>query len=199
MNLADSHDTDRAVSKMFNPDRAYEDENREQNDESYNGAKPDACAYRKARLLALLQVTYLGAPMVYYGDEAGMWGSDDPNNRKPMLWSDLQPYDAPEDNHVMEDHLACYTSILGLRAGHSALRQGSFRTISTHDQDNTWVFMREDENERILVALNAGDADAQIDLQDVGEGWTPIHGTEEAPTPTTTIPALEGRAWAQAT
>ena len=199
MNLADSHDTDRAVSKMFNPDRSYDDQNREQNDETYNGSKPDERSYRKTRLLALLQVTYLGAPMVYYGDEAGMWGSDDPNNRKPMLWKDLEPYDVPEDNHVMEDHLAFYASILNLRGSHSALRDGSFKTISTHDQNNTWVFMREDDHEQILVALNASDNDAAIDLPDLPEGWTPIHGTNEPPTSGITIPALEGRVWARKT
>ena len=92
-NLADSHDTDRLVSKIFNPDRPYDSQNREQDDPTYVGDKPDEASYRKARLIAFLQMTYVGAPMVYYGDEVGMWGSDDPNNRKPMLWKDLEPYE----------------------------------------------------------------------------------------------------------
>ena len=48
---------------------------------------------RIQRMVVLLQMTYVGAPMVYYGDEAGMWGGDDPCDRWPMLWDDLQ-YDA---------------------------------------------------------------------------------------------------------
>ena len=197
MNLADSHDTDRLVSKMFNPDRSYDDENREQNDESYNGNKPDDRSYRKARLMALLQTTYLGAPMVYYGDEAGMWGSDDPNNRKPMLWKDLEPYDSSEDNRVMDDHLGFYKNILALRTNHSALRSGSFATILTHDEHNTWVFMREDEHEHVLVALNAGDEDAVIDLPELGEGWQQVLGSGEGAPPTITVPAINGRVWSR--
>ena len=39
--------------------------------------------------MALFQFTYVGAPMVYYGDEVGMWGANDPDCRKPMVWDDL--------------------------------------------------------------------------------------------------------------
>ncbi len=93
MNLLDSHDTDRIASMLANPDREYDRGNREQDGAAYDAGKPAAEVYRQVRLLALLQMTYVGAPMIYYGDEVGMWGSDDPNNRKPMLWKDLEPYD----------------------------------------------------------------------------------------------------------
>lgn len=197
MNLADSHDTDRLVSKMFNPDRSFDDQNREQNDDSYNGSKPNEDCYRKSRLMALLQVTYLGAPMVYYGDEAGMWGSDDPNNRKPMLWEDLEPYDVPEENRVMEEHLAFYSAALALRSAHSALRNGSFGTVATDDERNTWAFMRENSEEHVLVVLNASDQDVTIDLPELGEGWSPVFGDGEDVPPTVVIPALNGRVWAR--
>ena len=44
---------------------------------------------RVQRLVALLQMTYVGPPMIYYGDEAGMWGADDPCDRMPMVWPEL--------------------------------------------------------------------------------------------------------------
>jgi glycosidase len=44
-------------------------------------------------------MAFLGAPMVYYGDEAGMWGATDPDDRKPMLWPDLAY--APESHHPL--------------------------------------------------------------------------------------------------
>lgn len=197
MNLADSHDTDRIVSKMFNPDRSFDGQNREQNDDSYNGSKPNDECYQKARLMALLQVTYLGAPMVYYGDEAGMWGSDDPNNRKPMLWKDLEPYEEPESNQVMENHLAFYSSALALRKNHSALRNGSFGTVFTDDQRNTWVFMRENDEEQVLVILNASGAEITIDLPDLGEGWAPVFGEGDDVPPSVGIHPLAGRVWAR--
>ncbi len=39
--------------------------------------------------MVIFQMTYLGAPVIYYGDEAGMWGANDPDSRKPMVWDDL--------------------------------------------------------------------------------------------------------------
>ncbi|MBU0640985.1 MAG: DUF3459 domain-containing protein [Planctomycetes bacterium] len=155
-NLMNSHDTDRLVSMALNPDRAYDHANRVQdNGPNYDNAKPPPEAYAKARLAALLQMTYVGAPMVYYGDEVGMWGADDPTCRKPMLWKDLEPYDKPEDNHVMAEHLEFYRRAIHLRRAHPALRTGAFQTLLADDAADVWVFLRWDKNERLLVALNA--------------------------------------------
>ena len=65
-----------------NPDRGYNQKNREQEGDPYDATKPGPAEYARQRLLALLQMTYVGAPMIYYGDEVGMWGSNDPNNRR---------------------------------------------------------------------------------------------------------------------
>jgi glycosidase len=35
-------------------------------------------------------------PMIYYGDEVAMWGGTDPDDRQPMVWKDLAPYEDPE-------------------------------------------------------------------------------------------------------
>jgi glycosidase len=194
-NLADSHDTDRLVSKVFNPDRAFDEGNREQADSTYDGSKPSDLSYRRARLFALLQMTYVGAPMIYYGDEAGMWGSDDPNNRKPMLWKDLEPYVDSDQNQVIDAHLEFYRSAIALRRAHAALRVGGFRTLITDDSQDLWVFVREDAEEEILVALNASESDAQFDLP--GEGWIPIFGETEATGTNALISGVSGRAWAR--
>ncbi|MFO0783684.1 MAG: hypothetical protein U0636_08355 [Phycisphaerales bacterium] len=58
--------------------------------------------------------------MIYYGDEVGMWGASDPNNRKPMLWQDLQPYQNAQDA-VNTDLLAYYKGIIAMRRANSAL------------------------------------------------------------------------------
>ena len=196
-NLVDSHDTDRLVSKIFNPDRAYDTGNREQDDPTYDGSKPPAEAYAKARLIALLQMTSPGAPMVYYGDEVGMWGSDDPNNRKPMLWKDLEPYDEP-GMATMDDHLAFYREIIALRNAHPALRTGSIRTILTDDDQNVMAFIRENDAEEIVVVLNASDRDATVTLPLDGTGWTRAFGDTDTTPPTVTIPAIAGAVWVRA-
>jgi glycosidase len=189
MNLVDSHDTDRLVSMYLNPDRRYDADNREQDGVGYDNRRPAAVHYRRARLTALLQMTYVGAPMVYYGDEVGMWGPDDPSNRKPMLWKDLGAYEGGRENRVDEEHLEHYRRVGQLRREHSALRRGSFETVLCDDDQDLFVFLREDANERVLVALNAGSEPARLELP---EGrWRAAYG-KHASGSRARVPAIDG-------
>ncbi len=161
--LVDSHDTDRLASMAMNPDREYDRQNRVQdNNPDYNQERPTEEAYARARLATLLQMTYVGAPLLYYGNEAGMWGADDPSNRKPMLWADLEPYEKPEENFVHGEQLAFFKQAAALRKQHSALRRGTFSTLLTDDQADVWAFLREDDRERVIVLLNASGKDAAV-------------------------------------
>ncbi len=201
-NLMNSHDTDRLVSMALNPDRPYDHGNRIQdNGPNYNNAKPPPSAYRRARLIALLQMTYSGAPMVYYGDEAGMWGADDPTCRKPMLWQDLEPYDEPEENHVMEDHLAFYRAVIALRNAHPALRVGTFRTVLTDDEADVWAFVRSTDEETLLVALNNSDQRQAVTIPvadaSTADAWHGLFGFDGRVRPrnggvTVTVPSVAG-------
>jgi cyclomaltodextrinase len=51
--------------------------------------KPTQAEITKQYLIIGILMTMPGAPMIYYGDEAGMWGGDDPDCRKPMVWQEL--------------------------------------------------------------------------------------------------------------
>ncbi|MFZ9692048.1 MAG: alpha amylase N-terminal ig-like domain-containing protein [Phycisphaerales bacterium] len=204
MNLLDSHDTDRIASMLLNPDREYDRGNREQDGAKYDAGKPSAEVYRKVRLLALLQMTYVGAPMIYYGDEVGMWGSDDPNNRKPMLWKDLEPYTDPDENRVMEEQLEFYRRATALRNRFAALRRGSFRTLLADDQQDVWVFLRELGPEKVLVALNASDRQATVTVPELASmpgAWELVFGHHHPPDepdrfPELVVPPVSGRVWA---
>ncbi len=181
-NLMNSHDTDRVASMAHNPDRAYNHGNRVQdNGPDYDNSKPPPAAYARARLTALLQMTYVGAPMIYYGDEAGMWGADDPTCRKPMLWEDLEPYDKPEENFVMKDHLAYYRQIIALRNAHPALRTGSYQTLLTDDEADVWAFLRRNNDEQLVVVLNAADQDREVAVplpRSAANHWTVVFGAD---------------------
>jgi glycosidase len=183
-NLVDSHDTDRLVSMALNPGRAYDHLNRVQDDNpDYNNAKPGPEEYRRARLVVLLQMTYVGAPMVYYGDEAGMWGADDPTNRKPMLWEDLQPYERPDENFVMKEHLEFYRRAIALRHAHRALRCGSFETLLADDEQDVWAFRRADDAEQVVVVLNASNATRAVAIpkpNGAADGWRVVFGRSDA-------------------
>ncbi len=208
-NLLDSHDTDRIVSMVLNADRDYNRDNRPQDGAtSYDASKPPAWAYRKVRLLALLQMTYVGAPMIWYGDEVGMWGASDPTNRKPMLWKDLEPYAKPQANHVDDEQLAWYRAVIALRQRFEALRIGSLHTLLVDDAQDVWVFLRETKDSRLIVALNASEREATVTLPIEGtSAWREVFSSGEtlpfAPEgrgpgerfPTVTIPSVGGRVW----
>ena len=203
-NLLDSHDTDRIVSKLLHPDYEYDKGNREQENPSYNGKKPGAHEYEMARLLAFVQMVYVGAPMVYYGDEVGIWGADDPTNRRPMLWKDLEPYDSPDDR-VDDSHAAWYRRVIALRQAHPALRRGSFETVLCDDAHNVWVFVRELPEETLLVAVNASTSEAVLDLAATPLAarpgtWRSLFGAEgvsvvDEAFPRIGVAPLSGRVW----
>jgi glycosidase len=196
MNLLDSHDTDRVASMARNPDRTYNHLNREQEGNPYDAGKPRPEDHARQRLLALLQATYVGAPMVYYGDEVGMWGSNDPNNRRPMLWDDLPPAEDPNAVPDASMH-EWYRRILALRNAQPALRRGDFRTVHLDDGRDVWAFERMLGSERVLVALNASMQDAEVELPASGE-WEDLLPTAGVPAggpAHATIPALSGRVW----
>ena len=174
-NLLDSHDTDRLLSMVVNPDRKYNDANRLQNNPNYDISEPGAKAKRVMKLMVLFQMTYVGAPMVYYGDEAGMWGAGDPDDRKPMIWPDLKYDDEasdpipgrtrPDDVVKFDSSLfQYYQKVIAIRKQNDALREGTFRTISTFDNKNVYAFERESGDNSVLVVLNNSNTGETVTL-----------------------------------
>ena len=94
-----SLDTDRIFSGMINPNRVYDRNN--QSDQGYLNIRPDlydGTAVSKLKRVVSMQMMLPATPVIYYGDEKGMWGADSPRNRKPMLWEDYEPYEPETDN-----------------------------------------------------------------------------------------------------
>ena len=119
-----------------------------------------------------------------------------------MLWKDLQPYEKPDENQVMQDQLDFYQAATALRNAHAALRTGSFQTVLTDDQKDAWVFLRADKNEQVLVALNAGDQVAEVALpaelnEDAGGKWKLVFGVtaDKSVFPNISIPGTAGCVW----
>ena len=174
-NLMDSHDTDRLASMIVNAGkRPYKEPHRFDYDigvspryvPDYDVRQPDDRERRVQRLVALLQLTYVGAPMIYYGDEAGMWGADDPCDRMPMVWQELS-YDAQQadplgrprpTNSVAfdSDLFQYYQAAIKLRRDNAALRRGDVEFVTADDQAGFLGFRRSDGNDTFLVGLNRG-------------------------------------------
>ena len=153
MNLFDSHDTDRAASMFVNPDRPYDGQNRLQdNGPDYSGRKPNETEWKKFKQSVAMQMSFLGSPMMYYGNEAGMWSPDDPSNRMPMVWEEMKFAD-PEvgfNKDVFEFHRRW----IAVRHTLPALQVGDYFPVMTDDAAGVIVFGRRSEGKTVYVALN---------------------------------------------
>lgn len=157
MNLLNSHDTDRLVSMLYNPGREYDNGNRIQDlkpGETYKTEKPTTDTYHKMKAVVGVQFCYVGGPMIYYGDEAGMWGPDDPGDRKPMIWKDLEPYEKPEENHFMPDIFAHYQRCAAIRNTLPALQVGEYENLLADDAKNLFAFRRWTDRQMVIVVTN---------------------------------------------
>lgn len=176
-NLVDSHDTDRIASRIVNRDRMsmrewlkYYQWSKVMHTPDYDTRKPNVYERNVLKLIALFQMTYLGAPMIYYGDEVGMWGANDPCCRKPMVWEDLQyeneallPSGAPraqaERVQVDRELFEYYRKLIHLRREHVALQLGDFKTLLCDDARGLYAFSRSYEQQMLVVVINNSNAD----------------------------------------
>lgn len=95
------------------------------------------------RAAVTLLFTYIGAPSVYYGDEIGMEGGNDPDCRRTFPW------DSTEWNHLLHDH---YRRMIRLRKTHPALRRGDIHTL--YAGEHSFVFARTLASDAVITALN---------------------------------------------
>lgn len=118
---------------------------------------------KDALMLAwLFQMTYIGAPLIYYGDEVGMAGGKDPDCRRTMIWDEEQ-----QDRRL----LTTMKSLISLRHRYEVLRRGSVRTVLVDDKRGLYGYLREqtDRHARLLVVLNNSAEDQRIDIGEVAE------------------------------
>ena len=94
---------------------------------------------------AIFEMTYEGLPTIFYGDEYGMQGGADPDNRRTFDWSQ-----ATTSNSLV----ALYQELIGLRKTYSSLTDGSFITMLTDDTNNVYAYGRMDQNNTLAVVLN---------------------------------------------
>lgn len=208
-NLIDSHDTDRLASMIKNPGRRFDNLNGPRNNPSYDTRKPTTDNRQLQRLISLFQMTYVGAPMVYYGTESGMWGADDPDDRKPMLWDDLTYEDEAvsaaggqhePDRVVFDPELhRWYRSIIGIRNTLEPLRRGSFRTL--YASGDIYAFLRSASDADVAAVFNRGEA-AEVQLPLTG-GWKDVMNgavhSSDGKTVTIRVPRRSGLVLSRAT
>ncbi|HET9521692.1 MAG TPA: glycoside hydrolase family 13 protein [Candidatus Limnocylindrales bacterium] len=122
---------------------------------SVMGGSPD-----RLRLATLLQFVLPGAPAIYYGDELAMEGAADPDCRRAF-----PPAGESLDAEAAATR-AFARALIRARRDHVALRRGDVRVVASGPR---WILLeRLAEGRRALVAANAGDAPASVDLGSVG-------------------------------
>ena len=105
----------------------------------------DPKSYDKLKLHLAYLLTIPGIPIIYYGDEIGMTGAADPDNRRMMRFGD-------ELNEYEKQTLEDVSKLIHIRKEHSALRYGDFLTLQA--DENIYAYLRSDMNERILTVVN---------------------------------------------
>ena len=162
--LFDSHDSDRVASMFVNPDLAYDAANRIQdNGPHYSARKPNAQERLRMFQEEACQMTFVGAPMIYYGDEAGMWSPDDPSDREPMLWKELGPYEDPE-MQFDQSKFDWYERLIAIHRQLPALQTGFFHAVKMDDAHNIYAYARELGNQQVFVVLNRTAAAQSVEL-----------------------------------
>jgi neopullulanase len=108
------------------------------------------------KLATLFQMTFPGAPCVYYGDEIGMEGDHDPDCRRAFPWDEAR-WD--------HDLLTWFRRAIRLRHEHPALRRGGYLRLHADDGHGVYAFARHLEGgETLIVVLNNGPTEYELDV-----------------------------------
>lgn len=99
----------------------------------------------------VMQMTWPGAPTLYYGDEAGVVGFTDPDNRRTYPWG-----------HEDQELIAFYRRMIQIHKEYPVLTHGSLKFLEC--QWNSISYARFSEKEQIVVAFNNGDAPVELSL-----------------------------------
>ena len=187
MNLVGSHDTTRILSYL---DGIGDDRNQKDIDSAFpTYEKTSDLAKQRQYLVAFLQFTYAGAPTIYYGDEIGMVGSDDPDDRRAFEWG--------KGNEALVTY---YATLAEIRSQYSALRTGTVEAFDTENA-NVLAYVRRDSADCMIVLANNSESAQQVsfklsDLNVTAAALTDIlNGAEctiKEGVATVSVPALSG-------
>ena len=128
-----------------------------------------------------------GVPCIYYGDEVGLDGDNDPFCRKTFPWQ------AEKQDAAL---LALYQRMAKLRHSTPALRYGGCQVI--YAEDNVVVFLRVHQQQRVLVVINRGEACEVVlppsPLLNVTQ-WCCKEGKGQLSDNILTLPAISATLW----
>ena len=126
---------------------------------------------QKFRLCVAVQMTSLGMPVIYYGEEVGRGGTEWPLNRNDMPWGarDVMPGKGAARDEALRDF---YKKLIQIRKQHPALTRGDY-TLLTGRDDPALAYGRRDvaSGDQVLVLVNRDDKPAAVDIA-LPTGWS---------------------------
>ena len=143
-NLMDSHDQVR-MTAFLDGDLTLSDDGAKRAWQKPSLQVDHPETYEKELVFLAYLLTVPGIPVIYYGDEIGMSGAADPDNRRMMRFG--AQLSAPEKQQLNQ-----VKKLIHLHRKHSALRRGDFKTL--YAEGDSWLYTRGDVFERLLVAIN---------------------------------------------
>lgn len=177
MNVAATHDSPRLSTSLQNKG-VYKSGVNFRDNPQYDVGPPDSLTRARQRLLLMAQYTYYGAPHIWAGDELGMWGGDDPDNRKPIWWPELEmgrestpgPGGGSAGNRVSADLdlLEYYRRLGAMRSEYSDVFVNGELAYLFADSSGALGYSRTYGGRRISVLLNAGDTAKELTFTELG-------------------------------
>jgi cyclomaltodextrinase len=116
----------------------------------------DTNGYKRMALFNAYNMTIPGIPIIYYGDEIGMPGAGDPDNRRMMHFNDLDNY----ERSLLEE----ITKLISIRQNNMAMLYGETEIL--HTADNVLVIKRSYFNNEVIIILNKGPKETKVAQQD---------------------------------
>lgn len=136
LNLLDSHDTARLISAT--------------------GGDQDT-----VKLATLLLFTFPGVPSIYYGDEVGLFGGQDPDCRRSF----------PDPKYWNLEVLYYHKKLIGLRRQYPALRTGKYQSLFA--DNNVYVFARILDKQELIIAVNVGNSSTTVKVNNLNFSLAP--------------------------
>ncbi len=152
MNILGTHDTPRIITALAG--RIIEGNDRERKAGTRLSDSEWRLGIHRLKIASLLQYTLPGVPCVYYGDEAGMEGYNDPFNRQTYPWG--------KEN---ADLISWYTFLGSVRKASHLFKDGNYKNIC--HENGVFAFSRENGNETLIVCVNLSDKDYNLHLDSI--------------------------------
>jgi cyclomaltodextrinase / maltogenic alpha-amylase / neopullulanase len=174
MDVAGTHDSPRLLTSLYN--KGMDKYNATPAaDPSYKINRPDAKTFAEQRLLLVHQYTFPGAPHIWNGDEVGMWGADDPDCRKPIVWDDIKyedektafdPSKTRPTDRIFPDTalLSFYKSLIRLRKDNPVLATGGLKFLLADDSKMILAYSRSNGKDEVISVFNRSDGKQTVDV-----------------------------------